>query len=57
VFSFEADRICHLHFEEEYLIKEHFIFYNGEKVSQGPRKCWTLKNDAVPTRFSNSKVN
>jgi len=43
-------RICHLHFEDKYLVKEDCTQIGTETVSL-PRQCWMLTHDAIPTIF------
>ena len=44
--------ICHLHFEDRFLVKEDKHIINGQTVVM-PRLRWTLTEDAIPTKFPN----
>ena len=56
-FNFNSSRLCHLHFDEKFIIKSpEFIVINGEKVPRPCKSHWTLTPNAVPHKFSNEKV-
>jgi len=59
VFDVKKNSLCHLHFDDKFIVKNVFINYGGaggENLIPFERKNWTLSKDAVPTLFENEKV-
>jgi len=59
VFDVKKNSLCHLHFDDKFIVKNVFINYcgaGGENLVPFERKNWTLSKDAVPTLFENEKV-
>jgi hypothetical protein len=54
--DFNKSRLCHLHFEDKYVIKVSVVKMNDVIIASEPRNNWTLTSDAIPTLFSNELV-
>src|SRR4051794_11533935 len=52
-FEFGKSYICHWHFEDDFIQKNDFWIIDGKKVPTGNHPRWTLKPNAVPTKFAN----
>ncbi|CAL8071306.1 unnamed protein product [Orchesella dallaii] len=55
-FDISKCKICHLHFEENFIIKTSKVMLGTEIMKEEPRKKWQLTKDAYPTIFSSNIV-
>ncbi|ODM89329.1 Transposable element P transposase [Orchesella cincta] len=49
-------KICHLHFEEDFIVKTDKVMMGSVVMTEKQRKLWTLTPNAVPTKFSNTVI-
>src|SRR4051794_17509310 len=56
-FDFNKSKVCHLHFEEKFIVKsDEYIVINGERIRRPCQQRWSLTANAIPTKFSNDRV-